>query len=331
MIGIGVALVVVTMVEVIWTTIAAGSGAGPVTSRATRSLWAVALAIHGRRPSHRLLTAAGVGITASMLALWMAMVLVGWVLIFDSAEGAVRSASTAEPAPFVSRVYFVGYTVFTLGNGEFVPGDGAWQIATATATGTGLILITVSITYLVPVAGAVAQRRQLGSYIASLGGTPHEIITRAWNGDDFGALADHLVALTPLVHDARQRHLTYPMLHYFHSSDVESALGPNIANLDMAIQLLHFAVASNKRPEPAATEPLDRAVASFLETLRSAFFRADDDGLRLPALSPLREAGIPTVHDEEFEQSASETAHRRQLLAGLLKNDGWTADLSELT
>lgn len=55
---------------------------------------------------------------------------------------AVRDAANGEPAGLVDRLYFTGYTVFTLGNGDFKPGSGIWQIATGAAAGTGLFLVT---------------------------------------------------------------------------------------------------------------------------------------------------------------------------------------------
>lgn len=61
----------------------------------------------------------------------------------------MRSTATGNPAGTVERLYFTGYTVFTLGNGDFRPGAGTWQLATVAATGTGLVLITLAITYAV--------------------------------------------------------------------------------------------------------------------------------------------------------------------------------------
>lgn len=163
-VAVGLLLVAAALVDLAWTTVAAGSGAGPITGRLAGRLWRIALAIHHRRPSHALLTFAGVLVVFAVLLSWIILVLAGWVLVFSSADGAVRGAHSQAPANLVGRLYFSGYTVFTLGNGDYAPGDGLWQLATIFAVGAGLILVTLSITYLVPVAAAVAARRQLARY-----------------------------------------------------------------------------------------------------------------------------------------------------------------------
>ncbi len=270
-----------------------------------------------------MLSFAGVAVVVSVLAVWIALFLVGWLLVFTASAGAVRATQTGVPADLVARIYFVGYSVFTLGNGDYSPGRGTWQIATVVSTATGLVLVTLSITYLVPVASAVAQSRQLASYIASLGSTPAEIVTRSWTGSGFGSLSQHLVSLTALVLGSRQQHLTYPVLHYFHSRDRESAAAPAMADLSGALHLLRHGVATGARPDPAALQALDAAIGSFLSTLSGTYIRSGDEALPPPALDDLRRAGVPTVDHDTFEQATPGTRERRRLLAAFLRNDGW--------
>ncbi|MBW3627546.1 MAG: potassium channel family protein [Actinobacteria bacterium] len=320
---VGLVVVAVTLLDLAWTTVAAGSGAGPVTSRLAGATWHAALAVHRRRRSHRFLAAAGVGIVFVILAAWILGVLIGWSLVFASSEGAVRSTATGQAAGTGERLYFTGYTVFTLGNGDFRPGQGTWQLATVVATGTGLVLVTLAITYLVPVASAVAQRRQLASYVSALGDDAADILGRAWDGAGFGSLTQHLVALAPLVDAARQRHLTYPVLHYYHSVDHTSAAARSLVNLALAVDALAYGVAPDARPDAAAVGPVDRAIDSFLDTLAAAYISAADEALPPLALGRLRENGIPTVDDEQYVTATSATRDRRHLLAGLLLDDGW--------
>lgn len=217
--------------------------------------------------------------------------------------------------------------MFTLGNGDLSPGDGLWQVATVAATGTGLVLVTLAITYLVPVASAASQRRQLASYIHSLGDAPADALVRAWTGGGFGSLGQHLVALTPLLEGARQNHLTYPMLHHFHATEVASAAPPAIASLSATVHLLRHGVAEHLR-DASATEPLDGAIGSLLETLATADMpTATGDPLPLPSLEPLRAVGIPTVADEDYEDSARTSLERRTRLAAFLAGDGWRPEV----
>ena len=261
----------------------------------------------------------------AVLTSWITLALAGWTLVFSAAEGAVRATTSEAPANLVGRLYFTGYTVFTLGNGDYFPGDGAWQLATVLAVATGLVLVTLSITYLVPVVSAVALRRQLATYIASLGGTPHEIIVRSWDGSGFGGLTQHLMSLTPLFHTSRQQHLAYPVLHYFHSQNRESAAAPNVANLSQALHLLRHAVTPEVRPDAATLDPLDRAIGGFLGTVGTAYLSAAQP-VPLAELAPLRDAGVPVTTDAEYEATAADSDGRRKLLASLLVDDGWSAD-----
>lgn len=235
----------------------------------------------------------------------------------------MRSTATGQPAGTVDRFYFTGYTVFTLGNGEFRPGGGAWQLATVAATGTGLVLVTLAITYLVPVASAVGERRQLASYVSALGEDAGDILVRAWDGAGFGSLTQHLLALAPQVNAARQHHLTYPVLHYYHSADRSSAVAPSLVNLALVVEALGHGVAPGSRPDAGALGPLDRAVDAFLVTLAAAYITAADAALPPLALEPIQQGGIPTVGNDEYMKATAAGCERRRLLAGLLADDGW--------
>lgn len=319
----GSCLIAIAIVDIAWTTIAAGSGAGPLTSRVARWSWQLALACYRRLPHHALLTIAGVMIVFGVMATWLVLALSGWSLIFSAADGAVLASDTGAAADTADRLYFVGYTVFTLGNGEFRPGQGTWQLATVLASGTGLAMVTLSITYLVPVASAVADRRRLASTIAALGDTPHDILIGSWTGNGFGLLGQHLRTVTTLIQAGRQQHYTYPVLHYFHSRDRESAAAPNLANLSDAVLLLRHGVAPEHRPDPVTLRSLDRTIAAFLDTLHAAYIGISELPHRPPSLQPLAVAGIPVVDPDEFADAVEHDVHRRRLLAGLLDDDGW--------
>lgn len=318
----GTALIVGVLLDVTWTTVAAGSGAGPLTSRFTGTLWRVALAVHRRRDGGTFLVAAGVAIVVSVMATWVATLLVGWVMIFSSSDGAVRAASTGVPGDLVDRIYFAGYTMLTLGLGDQVPGDGIWQLATVLATGTGLALVTLSITYLVPVASAVVQRRQLAAQIASLGGTAHDIVLRGWNGTDFGSLGQNLSMLTPNLHTVRLQHLTYPILHFFHSRSRHDAAAIQLTNLDQAIALLRYGVSEAVRPDDQTLGAVQNGIDEFLATMEGVHISDEQPPIAPASLDPLDQAGIPT-EPSRYRSHVDDTERRRRLLAGYLRDDGW--------
>ncbi len=117
----------------------------------------------------------------------------------------------------MERAQFAGANFITLGSDELSAGSGAWAFAAIGATATGVVFVTLAISYFIPVASALAERRQLAAYISSLGASPEQFMRRAWTSGSFKGIEQHLVALTPLVHSLAERHLTYPVLQYFHS------------------------------------------------------------------------------------------------------------------
>ena len=61
---------------------------------------------------------AGVTILLVSIALWLILTWLGWSLVFAASANAVVDATTAAPATIGQRVYFAGYTLLTLGNGD---------------------------------------------------------------------------------------------------------------------------------------------------------------------------------------------------------------------
>jgi hypothetical protein len=266
-------------------------------------MWRLALSFgRGRSgPRHRFLAAAGISIVVGVLLVWILLVWASWWLVLSAAEGAVMDTSEQRPASLVERAQFAGASIFGAGGDAYAAGDGAWQFATVGATATGVVFVTLAITYLVPVASAVAERRQLAQYVVSLGATPELLLIRTWGDDRFAGLAEHLTVLAPMVHLAAERHLTYPSLAYFHSGRDHASSSISMVVLDDAVTLLRHGVGD-------------------------AFVTGDVEPSPTPDLEPLRKAGIPTVDDATVDDALAGEMDRRRLLAGLLANDGWTTE-----
>lgn len=325
----GLALVAGTMLDALWTTLTSG-GAGPLTSRLTSLLWHGALSVHRRSPRHGLLTLAGMVIVLAVVASWIVGLWAGWSLLFAADPAAVSHADTGRAASASGRIYFSGYTLFTLGIGDYVPREGFWQVVTALASLNGLFLITLSITYLVPVVSAAAEKRRLAVSIYDLGSSAAEVLRRAWNGGGFEALDSYLAQLHPMIEMHAERHLTYPVLHYFHGARRRAALGPSLAVLDEALLLLTAAVDPSVRPPPLTIEAARNGVAGLLTTLHHRYFRPAEAPPPPPSLEPLRAAGIPTVSDEEFEAAVERQREHRTLLRAFVEDGGWSwADVQD--
>jgi hypothetical protein len=328
---LGLLVLTVASIDVLWTVLAAGSGAGPLTARFSSLAWRVALGL-GRRDGgsrHALLAVFGMAIVVGMLVSWVVVASWAWLLIAAAYDGAVRVAESGEPADLMQRAAFVGANLFTLGSSDLTGGDGLWQFLPTAIAASGVVALTLGIGYIVPVASAVAERRQLAQYVASLGPTPERVLTNAWTGSDFGALGQHLVALMPMLHLAGEHQLTYPAIAYFHSGRDDASSSLSIAVLDDAVTLLRHGVAAEVRPDRATIEAMSRTAGAFLDTVGTEALAGDVEPLPPPDLGTLRAAGIPTVSDADFHAAIAGDGQRRRQLAGLLAHDGWTGGAYE--
>ncbi|MFC6757040.1 ion channel [Halomicroarcula sp. GCM10025894] len=116
----GLSLLCLAIADLLWTTLWVEGGAGPLTARAMRWTWhGVRLVGHRRR---HLLTVAGPVVLLLSITLWLGLLWAGWTLVFAGVEDAITDTLGPGPISWTERLYFVGYSLFTLGNGDFAPG-----------------------------------------------------------------------------------------------------------------------------------------------------------------------------------------------------------------
>jgi hypothetical protein len=322
----GVALLVLVAVDVLATTLTIGTTAGPFTRRVLGLAWRGVLRLHRPGGSRGRLSTVGVVLLVVTVAVWVVLVWAGWSLVFLGGGDTVRASDTGRPAGVLDTVYFVGFTISTLGVGDFVAAGPVWRLLTALASFTGLVLVTLAITYLLAVVSAVVSRRSLAVHISALGGSAPAIVAGGWADGRFSpSFVSHLVALTGQVSATAEQHLAYPVLHYFSSRQPESAAPLALARLDDALLLLHAGVAPCARPESSAIEPLRRALDRYLAAVDvTAAPRGETEPPPAPDLGALRTTGVPVVPDGEFTGRVAGEADRRRRLRSFVAADGWT-------
>lgn len=328
----GAFLVAAALFDALRTTIGAGGG-GPITNRLAHGLWHAALRWHrrarrnGGAGRHQLLTRVGPAALIGVVSTWVLLLVLGYFLVLSADPSSVASASTGAPASVWERLYFAGFTVSTLGMGDFVPKGAAWRALTAFASLSGFFVMTLTVTYAIPVVSAVVAKRRLAASIAGLGKTPEPILRGGWNGETLASLEQPLVNLASEIEMHTQRHLAYPVLHVFHTQNERTAIGPRVAALSEALRLIgHLPEAS--RPPPAATRAARRAIDGYLGTLHASFVPARDqlDAPDRPVAESLRAAGLLASGEEALPagEKDDEQERRRRLLRALVEDDGWT-------
>lgn len=320
---IGVAILATTSVDLLLTAFV--EGVGPLSLRMGLLLARALRLMVLRFRMRRVLAWGGVLSVLLPLVVWTLLLWLGWTLIFCSQPRAVVAAATGAPADVWQRIYFIGYNLFTLGMGDFVPRGAIFEILTDLCCASGFLLFGAAIAYVVPIISAATYKRQIGAYIWALGASPTEIILRAWNGTDCAAIQPHLVALAPMLLGLSENHFTYPVLHFFRSARRSAATGANVAMLDEALTIMECGLSEEHRPNLSSFAPIRAAINQYILTLRPILSFAPDEGLpTVPSLQALREAGLPVVDDATFGRAVAGQVGRRALLRKLARVEGWT-------
>ena len=316
---LGVLLLAAVSVDLLWTTLWVQGGAGPLTSRVMSLVWQTLRRTVGHR--RRLVTLSGPLILLTSLALWIALLWGGWTMLFAGAERALVDTREAGPISWAERVYYVGYSIFTLGNGDFTPRDGVWQTATVLATASGMLFVTLSVTYVLSVLGAVTQKRAFASGVSGLGGRSDDVLRESWDGEAFRGLERPLHTFSSQLDTLTANHRAYPILHYFYAARAKHAPAVSIVVLDELLTVLRFGTPAEHRPNHIAVESTRSSVQDYLDTLHSAFVEPANRSPPSPELDSLRAIGVPTVSDEEFAESLEGQEERRRQLLGLIESD----------
>lgn len=327
----GLLLIGTSLFDAFCTAIVLGGG-GPLTSRLARGLWKSALYWHQRREQsgqddggHQLLAGVGPTVILVIIVTWILLLWTGFLLVFSAVPEAVVNAQTGKPANAWERIYFTGFTISTLGVGDFVPRALMGRLLTPTAALSGFLLLTLSITYLVPVISAVVEKRQLAASIGGLGQTPQEIIRGGWDGQRLDSLEQPLVSLAESIEVHTQRHLAYPVLHFFHSTEERTAIGPRLAALSEALDLMRE-MPPGVQPPPASVRAARSAIDGFLSTLHPGFLRTSmhREAPERPTVEALRKDGLPIGETPPASKcSAEKSRERRRLLHAFVEDGGW--------
>jgi hypothetical protein len=325
----GVLVLVAVDIDIIWSTIGAHGG-GPFTRPLQRAVWSLALRLHRRlgRRHHFALSFVGPLILVGTITFWTCGNGLGLVMMFRSDPSSIIDAQTRAPADLGSCIYFVAYTLSSMGNGDFVPSTTVWRLVTSFATLSGIAALTLGVSFILSVLTAVVERRTLGALISDLGGTPERILRISWHEGSFTDLHEQLNQLTSMVELFIEQHLAYPTVQFFHSETSRTAAPLRVFALHETMLLLAHGSAEPVRLAPLRTEPLLNAFRALAQVFEEEHTTGPmrDDAPPPPELAILREIRVPTVSDAEFADAIARVNETRSALHSILLNDGWSRD-----
>lgn len=312
-------MIVLCIIDFTWTTLWIDGGAGPITDRLSSFVWRTFRLIAG---SHsKSLSLAGPFVLSASLAMWIVMLWAGWTLVFAGMETSISPSHGNDPISWFDRIYFAGYLIFTLGNGDFSPTEGAWQVFAVVATGTGMLFITFGVTYLISILSAVTVKRSFASSIQGVGKTAEDFVENAWNGSDFHDIDLLLNTWSEQLGSLTAQHIAYPVLHYYHAANNESSMPTAVVTLDEALSIIKFGVPGDRQPNQLLLTEARSSVQNYLETLNKSFYKPSKNVPPLPDFTYLSNAGIPFIPSENYKESYEVLRVRRSKLLGVIEAD----------
>ncbi|WP_255169084.1 potassium channel family protein [Natrononativus amylolyticus] len=316
---LGAIVLLAAIVDILWTTLWVDGGSGPLSARLASRIWSGLRRLSRHRP--RIRSLAGPVILTATLAMWIGLIWTGWTLLFAGGQNALLDTQTGEPASWVGRLYYVAYTMFTNGNGDYTPNGSTWELASSFTTATGMLFVTLGVSYVLSVLGAVSEKRAFANGVTGLGDRGEAFVRASWSRGDFEGIDLPLESLASQLDLLAEQHKSYPILHYYHSENGEQASAMAVPIFDEALTLYRHGVPDEHQPPAPLVEAARSSVDSYLDTLDGAFIDSADDVPPPPELERLREEGIPTAPAAAFEDDLEGLGERRRKLLGMIESD----------
>jgi len=227
---IGLLIILVAMVDLIVTTLTM-EGAGPVSNPVSHFMWRW-FRPQGRSSGARRRIMSGPAVLVVMILFWVVCIWVGWVLVFSWQGITLVNAQSGLPSTLAERIYYTGYTITTVGYGDFKALDTRGQFASAIAGFNGLFLLTLAITYSIQVLTAVVENRRLALMIDAMEQIRFTVQQSAQcDKESVEFISGHLASLDMAVAGAAQKHLAYPVIQAFSERSARVCLPVNIQRL----------------------------------------------------------------------------------------------------
>lgn len=303
------------------------SGEGPISERINHGVYDLFFWMAGRDGRNSRLAYVGLAIIFTLSFTWITMIWTGFVCIYAAFPESVLQGQNKTPTDLFEKIYHVGYTISTLGIGDFVPGNDFWRVFTALTSFVGLVTITMSITYLVPVVSNAIQKRALSLQIAGIGESPEQIIINSYNGENFQGISGQLSDLASMIFTYAQNHLAYPILHHMHNCNPSENIVLKLTALDEALTIMLFHIPEELRPNRLEVQLVRRAVTTYLKTV--THIEVSGQSPPYAKFHMIEQyTGVKLLNTEGVarEKLYKSLEPRRKLLLGSVTADGWMWD-----
>lgn len=303
------------------------NGGGKLTAWVSLGIWHVFFRAAGKKANSKLLEYAGPTVLVSILLVWVIGMWLGFFILLLSDVDSVINSTTKANTDTWEKLYYAGFTLSTLGIGDYIPSNNFWRVFTNIAAYSGLVFITTSITYFVPVLSAVSLKSKLSLYINSMGKSPQQILLNSWNGKDFNSFFENVSDLCQMLIHHTMNHHSYPVIHYFHKSKIDLAFAPAFVMLDEVHQLLSNVIKDDISIDTLKMKMLQTTLDQHLKMLQKSYLNGESPIEETPNFTQLlkeKEDFFKKAEDNTYSDNKLE--ERRKWLTIMLEKTGWSWD-----
>jgi hypothetical protein len=173
-----------------------------------------------------------------LLAIWVAMLLLGWGLVFYG----LRDQLKPPGVDFGAALYYAGASLLTIGYGDIVAHTALTRVLSLAAAASGLGVVAVVTSFLFAVFGAFQSRERFVVTVGARAGVPPSGVGLL-EVHAYAALRDDLAVVFREAQSwaagLMETHLAYPILLFFRSShDYQSWVGTLGTMMDGAVLVL---------------------------------------------------------------------------------------------
>lgn len=166
------------------------------------------------------------------------MLNLGAFLLFSSSPDMVIDSNSRLPASLTEKIYYTGFVISTLGIGDFVPGNSLSKMITAFLSFSGFILLTTALTYLISVVNTVLQKKQLASYISTLGTDIDELYTKTITPEGANTIVENTDSIREMIIKNSSNFIFFPIIRYYLSASKENSLELQLVRLYEVLVML---------------------------------------------------------------------------------------------
>ncbi|WP_373057566.1 ion channel [Zunongwangia sp. H14] len=309
---IGAVLLILVVYDFFFTTLS-GSGAGLITKPVSKFTYKISRLIAGIF-GRKVYNFSGLAVNLVVLVVWVLMVWLGLFLLYSSNPSGIVDSKGVVATDW-ERLYFTGYTISTLGMGNFKPVTVLFEIFTSCFSFFGFIFFTSSMTYLLSVSSALINKRSLALSVQNLGKDPQDIAEKILKMNTAYSYQQFLTLQEKIDRHA-VNHQAYPVLHFYSHKDSEVCLSINLTRLDEALNiLLSSPEAGDLRRE---LQPLRIAITRFLKHINENYLHVSSSEEKTVKSYPFPYQ-TTGVEEESLDK-------RRNILLALLKSESFTWD-----